>query len=399
MPRYDPGTTEGLPLDYIDLTRRRPCDETVQALMRLNVKTVVRAHPVNEMYRVIALLLLSAGIVFANADKSPETESAEQAAPVVDQTRAPRSDKENVSKIGDRDVDGNVNFYSLEREIRLGQRLAAEIEHNARIVDDPVISEYVNRIGQNLVRNSDAQFPFTIKVIDSDEVNAFALPGGFFYVNTGLIRLAETESELAGVMAHEIAHVTARHGTRQATRGQIANYASIPLAIFLPGGWLGYGIYQGLNLAVPMTFLKFSRSFEKEADSLGLQYMYQSGYDPTSMITFFERIQARQKRKSNAAAKMFKSHPPTSKRIRLLQESMSEILPARPQYTVSTSEFQEVKTQLNRRARRMRPEEVDPDKPTLRRSTPEGTITPTEGDDEEKTDDRPVLKRVAVSGD
>ncbi len=287
--------------------------------MRLNMKIVVRSHPVNEMYRVSALLLLSAGIVFANADKSPETESSEQTAPVVDQTRSPSSDKEDVSKIGDRDVDGNVNFYSLEREIRLGQQLATEVEHNARIVDDPVISEYVNRIGQNLVRNSDAQVPFTIKVIDSDEVNAFALPGGFFYVNTGLIRLAETESELAGVMAHEIAHVTARHGTRQATRGQIANYASIPLAIFLPGGWLGFGIYQGLNLAVPMTFLKFSRSFEKEADSLGLQYMYQSGYDPTSMITFFERIQAQQKRKSNAAAKMFKSHPPTSKRIRLLQ--------------------------------------------------------------------------------
>jgi predicted Zn-dependent protease len=312
------------------------------------------------MYRVIVLLLLSVGIVFANADKSPENASAEQPAPVVDQTRVPRSDKEDVSKIGDRDVDGNVNFYSLEREIRLDQQLAAEVEHNARIVDDPVISECGNRIGQNLVCNSDAQVPFTIKVIDSDEVNAFALPGGFFYVNTGLIRLAETESELAGVIAHEIAHVTARHGTRQATRGQIANYASKPLAIFLPGGWLGYGIYRGLNLAVPMTFLKFSRSFEKEADSLDLQYMYQSGYDPTSMITFFERIQARQKRKSNAAAKMFKSHPPTSKRIRLLQESMSEILPARPQYTASTSEFQEVKTQLNRRARRMGPEEVDP---------------------------------------
>ena len=363
------------------------------------MKTVVRSRPVNEMNRVIALLLLSAGIVFASADKAPETESVEQTAPVVDQTRAPSSDKEDVSKIGDRDVDGNVNFYSLEREIRLGQQLAAEVEHNARIVDDPVISEYVNRIGQNLVRNSDAQVPFTIKVIDSDEVNAFALPGGFFYVNTGLIRLAETESELAGVMAHEIAHVTARHGTRQATRGQIANYASIPLAIFLPGGGLGYGIYQGLNLAVPMTFLKFSRSFEKEADSLGLQYMYQSGYDPTSMITFFERIQAQQKRKSNAAAKMFKSHPPTSKRIRLLQESMSEILPARPQYTVSTSEFQEVRLQLNRRARRMGPEDVDHDKPTLRRSTPEGTITPTEGDDEEKRDDPPVLKRVVVSDD
>ena len=347
------------------------------------------------MNRLLALFLVFLPLLAAQADDAADNASDSSPVAVVEQTRDPKNDKEDVDKIGDRDVDGSVNFYSIEKEIRLGQQLAAEVERNARIIEDPVISEYVNRVGQNIVRNSDAQVPFTIKVIDDEEVNAFALPGGFFYVNSGLIKLAETESELAGVMAHEIAHVTARHGTRQATKGQIANYASIPLAIFLPGGWLGYGVYQGVQLAVPLTFLKFSRGYEKDADFLGLQYLYKSGYDPTSMITFFERIQAQQKRKKNAAAKMFSSHPPTDKRIELIQESMGEILPARPQYTINTSEFQEVRDRLTRLTRRTKQAEEDPDKPTLRRSPSEETIEVPEGDgDERKTDDdRPTLKR------
>ena len=352
------------------------------------------------MKRLFTLLILCTPLLSAQSDETAKAEPSSGPAPVVEQTRDPKNDKEDVDKIGDRDVDGGVNFYSIEKEIRLGRELAAEIERNAKIIDDPVISEYVNRVGQNIVRNSDAQVPFTIKVVDDDEVNAFALPGGFFFVNSGLIKLAETESELAGVMAHEIAHVTARHGTRQATKGQIANYASIPLAIFLPGGWLGYGIYQGVQLAVPLTFLKFSRGYEKEADFLGLQYLYKSGYDPTSMITFFERIQAQQKRKKSAAVKAFSSHPPTGKRIELIQDSMGEILPARPQYTVNTSEFQNVRERLNKLTRRMRNAEEDPDKPTLRRSPGEGTIDMPEDDDEEQADpesDRPTLKRDITS--
>ncbi|MDA0206835.1 MAG: M48 family metallopeptidase [Acidobacteria bacterium] len=347
------------------------------------------------MNRLIALLLLCTPLLSAQADKAAKAETSSGPAPVVEQTRDAKNDKEDVDKIGDRDVDGGVNFYSIEKEIRLGQQLAADVERNAKVIDDPVISEYVNRVGQNLVRNSDAQVPFTIKVIDDDAVNAFALPGGFFFVNSGLIKLAETESELAGVMAHEIAHVTARHGTRQATKGQIANYASIPLAIFLPGGWLGYGVYQGVQLAVPLTFLRFSRGYEKDADFLGMQYLYKAGYDPTSMITFFERIQAQQKRKKSAAVKMFSSHPPTGKRIKLIQESMGEILPARPQYTVNTSEFQDVRDRLTKLTRRMRNAEQDPNKPTLRRSPGDGTIDVSEGDDEqdEPANDRPTLKR------
>src|SRR6202051_2259734 len=177
--------------------------------------------------------------------------------------------KKDPDEIGNRDVGKGVNFYSIEKEIALGKGLAQEVERQAKIVDDPVIAEYVNRLGQNLVRNSDAKVPFTIKVIDTEEVNAFALPGGFFFVNSGLILKADNEAELAGVMADEIAHVAARHGTRQATKGQLIHYGMIPL-VFM-GGWTGYAIRQGASLAIPMGFLSFSRGFESEADLLGLE--------------------------------------------------------------------------------------------------------------------------------
>ena len=203
--------------------------------------------------------------------------------------------KKDPDEIGNREVGKGVNFYSLEKEIALGKQMAQEVERQAKIIDDPVVAEYVNRVGQNLVRNSDAKVPFTIKVLDSDEVNAFALPGGFFFVNTGLMLKADSEAELAGVMAHEIAHVAARHGTRQATRGEIANYATLPL-IFM-GGWAGYAIQGAASAAIPLGFLKFSRGFESEADMLGLQYMYKTGYDPTAFVDFFEKIQSLEKSK------------------------------------------------------------------------------------------------------
>jgi len=214
--------------------------------------------------------------------------------------------KQDPEEIGNRDVGKGVNFYSLEKEIALGKQLAQEVERQAKIIDDPVIAEYVNRVGQNLVRNSDAKVPFTIKVLDSEEVNAFALPGGFFFVNSGLMLKAESEAELAGVMAHEIAHVAARHGTKQATKGQIVNLATIPL-IFM-GGWTGYAIRQGAGLAIPLGFLKFSQSMESEADYLGLQYLYKSGYDPTAFVDFFERS-SRWKRRN--PARWPKSSPAT----------------------------------------------------------------------------------------
>src|SRR5579864_3637778 len=205
--------------------------------------------------------------------------------------------KKDPDAIGNRDVDKGINFNSLEKEIALGKQLAQEVERQAKVVDDAIVSEYVNRVGQNLVRNSDAKVPFTIKVLDSEDVNAFALPGGFFFVNSGLVLKADSEAELAGVMAHEIAHVAARHGTKQATKGEIAQIGMIAASIVVPYTWAGYAALQGANMAIPLGFLRFSRSMEREADFLGLQYMYKAGYDPTSFVDFFEKIETLEKRK------------------------------------------------------------------------------------------------------
>jgi predicted Zn-dependent protease len=304
--------------------------------------------------------------------------------------------KKDPDQIGSRDVSGKVNFYSLEKEIALGKSLAQDVERQAKIISDPVIAEYVNRVGQNLVRNSDAKVPFTIKVIDSEEVNAFALPGGFFFVNSGLILKAENEAELAGVMAHEIAHVAARHGTRQATRGEIANLATIPL-IFMGGGWTTYGIYQAASVLVPIGFLKFSRGFESEADMLGLEYMYKAGYDPTAFVDFFEKIETLEKRKPGTMAKVFSTHPMTDDRIRSAQKNIQNYLVAKPEYVVTTSEFNDVKNRLLAMHNRRKIDDKDVNKPQLRRTPGSGT-GPVDADENGKTpksdeDERPTLKR------
>jgi len=301
--------------------------------------------------------------------------------------------RKDPDQIGNRDVARGVNWYSIEKEIAMGKQYAQEVERQAKLVDDPVITEYVNRVGQNLVRNSDVVVPVSIKVIDSDEGNAFALPGGFFFVNTGLILKAASEAELAGVMAHEIAHIAARHGTRQATRGQIVNLATIPL-IFV-GGWAGYGIRQGAGVLIPMGFLQFSRSFEREADMLGLQYLYKTGYDPTAYVDFFEKLQADEKRKPGTMAKVFSSHPMTDDRIANAQKNIEEILEAKPEYVVTTSEFDKVKQRLQMLNNRRPLEETeDEDRPTLRRRS-SGTVDADgneipEAEDEEE---RPTLQR------
>jgi len=308
-----------------------------------------------------------------------------------------KNKKKDPEEIGNRDVGRGVNFYSLEKEINIGKQYAQEIERSAKIVEDPVIAEYVNRIGQNIVRNSDAKVPFTIKVLDAEEVNAFALPGGFFFVNTGLLLRAESESELAGVMAHEIAHVAARHGTRQATRGQLVNIASIPL-IFM-GGWAGYGVRQAASLAIPIGFLSFSRGFESEADLLGLQYLYKTGYDPTAFVDFFEKIQSDEKRKPGTMSKVFSSHPLTDDRIRDAQKNIQEILKAKPEYVVTTSEFNQVKARLAQMHNRRKVDEKDLNRPRLRKQ-PGGGTGPIEGEGDDKDkkqkgdeDERPTLKR------
>ena len=300
--------------------------------------------------------------------------------------------RDDIDAIGNRKMGGRGlgNWYSLEKEIRIGKEYAQMVEQSVKLNTDPVVNEYVNRIGQNLVRNSDAKVPFTIKVIDSDEINAFALPGGFFYVNTGLIVAADEEAELAGVMSHEIAHVAARHATRQATRGQIANLASIPL-IFVGGG-LGYGIRAAAGLLLPMTFLTFSRGFESEADYLGVQYMYKAGYDPNAFVSFFEKVQAKEKKKPGTLAKAFASHPQTPDRIGKTQEEIAKILPPRDQYVVTTSEFDDVKARLAAIQNRRQLNDQQDNRPSLRRSNT-GTSSDKDKDKAEEDDDRPTLKR------
>jgi beta-barrel assembly-enhancing protease len=308
--------------------------------------------------------------------------------------RDKKNPKKDPEEIGNRDIGKGMNFYSLEKEIALGKQMAQQVERQAKIVADPVIAEYVNRVGQNLVRNSDAKVPFTIKVVDSEDVNAFALPGGFFFVNTGLILKAEDEAELAGVMAHEIAHVAARHGTRQATRGELVNYASLPL-IFM-GGWTGYALYQGAGAIIPLGFLKFSRGFEAEADMLGLQYLYKAGYDPTAFVNFFEKIESLEKRKPGTLSKVFSTHPMTDDRIQAAQKNIQENLEARPEYVLNTSEFKDVKARLAMLENRAKPDRKDSDRPTLRRSPGNGGTVDTDADGKPAktdSDERPTLKR------
>jgi predicted Zn-dependent protease len=251
--------------------------------------------------------------------------------------------KYNVALIGQRDIGNGLDFYSREREIALGRQLAQQVESSARLITDPGITEYVNRIGQNLVRHSDAKVPFTIKVLDTDEVNAFALPGGFFFVNSGLILAADSEAELAGVMAHEIAHVCARHATKNLTRSQIWNVVSVPL--IFAGGPAAYMVYEAASLAVPFSFLKFSRDAEREADLLGLEYEYSAGYDPHAFVEFFEKLNV-EKKQPNLIAKAFTTHPMNADRIEAAQQEIRKYLPDRPEYVVNTSEFESVKARL-----------------------------------------------------
>jgi predicted Zn-dependent protease len=386
----------------------------------------------------ITLALAMAGLLFnsyasAQSIQPPqpqtkeEKKAAEKAAAAQkkleeEQKKADKKKPKNsdIDNIGNRNINKHqINFMSLESEIAMGRQLAAEVEREVKLVDDPMVNEYVNRVGQNLVRNSDAKVPFTIKVVESDEVNAFALPGGFFYVNSGLILAADDEAELAGVMAHEIAHVTARHGAEQNSKGQLINFATIPL-IFL-GGPAGYGLRQASSFMIPVTFLSFSRGAEAEADYLGLQYMYKTGYDPTAAVSFFEKLQAKETAKPGTMSKLFSTHPPTGDRIEMEKKHIEEILPDKDQYVVTTSEFNKVKAHLAE-VESHRPADQDANKPSLRRgkistrddggrdgdskdSSKDSKDSKTSSDDkttskdgdktdpESKDDDRPVLKR------
>jgi predicted Zn-dependent protease len=320
----------------------------------------------------------------------PDPIPTKPAAPATTTKNVPA--KYDVSKIGARGIGAGMNLYSLDKETTLGKQLSLEVEQSTRLVTDPVVTEYVNRIGQNIVRNSDAKVPFTIKVIDDDEVNAFALPGGFFYVNSGLILAADNEAELAGVMAHEIAHVAARHATKNATRSQLWNLVSIPL--IFAGGPAGYAVREAAGLLLPMSFLKFSRNAEQEADLLGVEYEYAAGYDPQAFVEFFEKLEVHDKKHHSAIAKAFSTHPMTEDRVKAAQRAIAIYLPPREEYVVTTSDFEDVKERLNELTNRTRLQISKQVRPTLRRrdSAPPGTSDPKDDDNQ-----RPTLKRAPGS--
>ncbi len=303
---------------------------------------------------------------------------------------------DDVNAVGTRKIGGRGlgNLYSSGAEIKMGRVYADQIDRSTRFITDPVVTEYVNRIGQNIVKNSDCKVPFIIKVIDSDEINAFALPGGYFYVNSGLILNAGEEAELAGVMAHETAHVCAHHAAREMTRLNYAQFGALPL-IFI-GGWAGYGAYEASGVAVPVAYMQFSRDFEAQADYLGVQYMYRAGYDPQALISFFEKVRDLEKHKPGTVAKVFADHPQTPDRILRTQQEIARILPARDEYLVTTSEFDDVKARLARIENKRRlNDSKSGSKPSLRKAGAEtgGQTSPSSPSSTSAGDDRPTLHR------
>ena len=329
----------------------------------------------------------------ASSDNQPSQATTESG---VGAPKGKLGDDENPLMIGKRNINSHqINFYSLNKEVNLGRQLAADVDRQGKFIDDPVVTEYVNRVGQNLALHSDAKIPFTIKVLDSDDVNAFALPGGFLYVNKGAILAADSEAELAGVMAHEIAHVAARHGVEQASKATLANYAMIPL-IFMTGG-LGYIAYQAAQIGVPLTFLKFSRNVETEADKLGSQYLWAAGYDPNNFLTFFEKLEKKEKHKPGTLSKLFGTHPPTPDRIVKVHDLLARF-PDRDEYTVSTSEFNRVKSRLlaitnSKTLDAAGNRESGPKRPTLKRRKDGDDQTSPSSTGEDQPKDKPTLKR------
>ncbi len=320
----------------------------------------------------------------------PAIEISPEAGPVTLKTKIPQ--KYNVSLIGQRRVDTGVNFYSLDQEMAMGTEMSQELEARSKMLNDPAVTQYVNEIGQRLAGRSDIKEPLIIKVVDSDEVNAYALPGGYFYVNTGLILAAQSESELAAVMSHEIAHIAARHATRNMTKVQIWNLLSIPMMFV--GGPVGMAVREVSSLAMPMSINKFSRDAEREADLLGIEYEYAAGYDPNAFVEFFERIKSSGKDKQNIVAKAFATHPMNQERIRKAQKEIETMLPARDDYVVDTSEFHQIQGRLMGKLN-MKPAfgTKTGNGPVLRRPN-EGGQSPTTTSDSDKPDsDKPELKR------
>lgn len=342
---------------------------------------------------LLATIIASPATLLASAQQSGDAKQPAAASSGQPRPKGKLSDDENPLLIGKRNINKHqINFYSLEKEAGLGRQAAAQVDRQGKFIDDPIVTEYINRLGQNLALHSDAKVPITIKVLDSDDVDAITLPGGFIYVNKGAILSAESEAELAGVMAHEIGHVAARHGTEQASKATIAQYATIPL-IFMTGG-LGILAYQAAQIGVPLTFLKFGRGSEIEADKLGAQYVWAAGYDPNSFLSFFEKLEKTEKAKPGTIAKLFRTHPPTPDRITKVHDLIARF-PDRDEYIINTSDFIRVKARLaqltNSRTIDGSKRESGPKRPTLKRRKESGDDTTQPGDTPPQ--DKPTLRR------
>jgi predicted Zn-dependent protease len=335
----------------------------------------------------------------------PEQQETKQPPAVKQTSGRPLSTNEDPSKIGKRKINSGLIAKmspSLQKEVAFGRQIAMEVEKQVKLIDDPEITEYVNRVGQNIVLHSDAKVPFTIKVVDTDEVNAFALPGGFFYVNKGLLLAADNEAELAGVMAHEIAHVAARHEVERQAKLQLLDYGLLA-GMILTGGIAGAVIQNTAGLGEALAFLKFTRGAEEEADKLGVQYLYASGYDPNAMATMFEKLSSKNKKKPGFFAKLFATHPQTPDR-RAASLALVARFPEREEYVVSTSEFQRVKSRLlrlsNARATTAgdisgKDDDGTPGRPTLKRRqpTPDDASTSPDGSSDSGSDQSPSQSR------
>lgn len=348
-----------------------PCSLDLRFILRRRLGMISARH------LAVFLSYLLAGVLWGVAEQHKGVDCSvvtSSSAPCTEPTPTmpgvKRGSVNDVNAVGDRKIGGRGlgNWYSVNTEMGWGSQIAQQVQKSAKIIHDPVIEEYVNRVGQNIVKNSDAKVPFTIKVIDTDEINAFALPGGYFFVNSGLILAADNEAELAGAMAHEIAHVAAHHQAREMTRMHYADLGMVPLVMMTGYSMAGYGIYEASAVAVPLTFLQFQRDFEAQADWLGVQYLYKAGYDPQQLIAFFEKIEALEKVKPRLISKTFSTHPQTPARVARTQREIATILPPREEYVVDTSEFHSVQTRLTRMENRRPMKNVtNPEQPALRR--------------------------------
>jgi beta-barrel assembly-enhancing protease len=257
-----------------------------------------------------------------------------------------------------------VNSDTINKETRIGQAMAREVERVSRIIDDPATTQYLNNLAQNLARNSEASFPIQVKIIESDVKNELVLPGGFLYVNDGLILQAETEPELAGALAYGIAYGTLRCGEGHVVPDDPMQIGSMAAFIFEPYGWAGYRVYEGMNLAIPLTYLKEERKLVLAADRLGLSYLHQTGYDPRESVSLLERISlslAKSKNESNALS----AFPPLAVRLDCMRKEIAKVFPALETEAVLSSEFEKAKDRLSSR-KRVGPESVP--RPTLRQS-------------------------------